>query len=707
MKTTKLPADLANNSQLDRWVSFSGDGMAVISTGKVEIGQGVLTALMQIAAEELDIAPERIVLRSGDTALTPNEGNTGGSRSIQQSGIALRLVCAEVRQLFLEHVADIDGCSPNNLMVQNGTIVHGGAPTEHSYWTLADAVNLSREATGSALPKRVSEYKIVGQNLPRIDLSEKVFGLPIFVHDLEIDGMLHARVIRQPRGTASLVSIDEDAIRLSAKGPIDVVQHGNFLALVGENESAVDLAASSAYKHVIWDGVEPLNIFQEEARSLLQQPSVNRTIGTPEDVQGVRGLEKYEATYTRPYLAHASIGPSCGLALYEEGQLQVWTHSQGVYPLRKALARSLKLPVDEIRVKHVQGPGCYGHNGADDVAADAAVIAMRIPGKPIRLLWRREEEFAFEPVGPAMVVKVRAALDDAGKPVDWTTEIWSGSHNTRPGGRGRLLIEDALPGATPAQPASIPPSGEEGGTRNGVPLYDIPSKRIVHHFIPETPVRTSALRGLGAMPNIFSIECFIDELAKAREADPVAYRLSLLTDLRACAVIRRVSEMCSWQVDDPVGTGRARGIAFAQYKNLSAYAAVVTEVEVDENIRLHRVWCAADAGLVINPNGAINQLEGGIIQAASWVLKEQVRLDGSGVATRDWESYPVLRFNEVPEVIVELVNQAADNPPLGVGEATVGPTAAAIGNSVARALGTRLRDLPLTRERVMAALLLD
>ncbi len=365
----------------------------------------------------------------------------------------------------------------------------------------------------------------------------------------------------------------------------------------------------------------------------------------------------------------------------------------------------LKLEPAAIAVKHVQGVGCYGHNGADDAAADAAAIAVLRPGEPIRVRWRREEEFGFEPVSPAMVVNVRASLDDAGRPVDWTTEIWSATHNARPG-LGNLLAAEALPDPPPPPPpADVPETSGGGATRNGEPLYAFAAKRIVHHLIAHVPVRTSALRGLGAMPNVFAIESFIDELAERAGADPVAYRLSLLDDTRARGVIEHVARLCDW--DRRIAAEPAIGIGFARYKNRAAYSAVVAQVNVEEEIRVTRVWCATDAGLVVNPDGAVNQLEGGILQAVSWVLKEQVRLDNSGIRGRDWDNYPVLKFSEVPEVTVELVDAKSDLPPLGVGEATAGPTAAAIGNAVARALGARLRDLPLTRERVMAALLAD
>ena len=699
-----LPAMLAANPRLDRWVSFPAPGKVRVATGRVEIGQGVLTAMRQIAAEELDVAPARILLESGDTELTPNEGYTAGSQSMQVGGVALRQACAEVRALFLDHAAACLGYARADLGVDDGAITLRGAATGKDYWSLAGAVELARNADGRASIKQVASYGIVGRNAPRVDLAAKVFGEAAFIHDMTLDGMVHARTVRQPRRGAVLRSVDEAAIRHAAKGPIEILRDGNFLAILGADETVVEAAAAVAPNYVAWDEVDAIAPFQEEARWLLQQPSNDRLVGPPPADPGT-GASRHEASYTRMHVAHASIAPSCGLARYRDGRLEVWTHSQGVYPLRDALARTLKLDPTAISVRHVQGPGCYGHNGADDAAADAAALAVRRPGQPVRVRWRRDEEFGFEPVSPSMVVRAAAALDGSQRPIDWTTEIWSGRHGSRPGGGGNLLAAEALPDPPPPAPLNESSGAPGAGTRNGEPLYDFAAKRIVHHLVAETPVRTSSLRGLGATLNVFAIELMMDELAGRAGVDPVAYRLSVLSDPRARAVVERAAQMAGWRPGRPSGAGHGRGIGFARYKNLAAYAAVVAEVAVDEHVRVERVWCAADAGLVINPDGAVNQLEGNIVQAASWALKEGVRLDAGGIASRDWETYPVLRFSEVPEIAVELVEPASDRPPLGIGEAAGGPAVAAIGNAVAHALGTRLRDLPLTRERIMAALL--
>ena len=444
-----------------------------------------------------------------------------------------------------------------------------------------------------------------------------------------LDGMVHARVVRQPRRGAVIASVDEAALRRAAKGPIEIVRHGNFLAILGADETVVEAVAAVAPNHVVWDGVDAINPFQEEARWLLQQPSIDRTIGAPAPSEPTPGTTRREATYTRMHIAHASVAPSCGLARYRDGRLQVWTHSQGVYPLRDALARTLKLDPAAISVKHVQGPGCYGHNGADDAAADAAVIAFHRPGEPVKVRWRREEEFGFEPVSPAMVVTAHAVLDDVGAPRGLDDRDLERTA-LEPAGRRRQSARRR----SPARPAAArrPPSKSGyppgAGTRNGEPLYDFPAKRIVHHLIAETPVRTSSLARARRHPQRLR-----DRVVRSTSWPSGRARTRSPTGCRCCPTRGRGPSSSTSRGSAagrpglPSGTGRGRGIAFARYKNMAAYAAVVAEVEVDESVRLLRVWCAADAGLVINPDGAINQLEGGIVQAASWALKEGVRLD--------------------------------------------------------------------------------
>jgi nicotinate dehydrogenase subunit B len=696
-----LPLSILNNRRMEKWLRFQPDRTVKLAVGKVEIGQGVLTALSQIAAEELDVGIDRIDILSGDTADAPDEGSTSSSQSIEVSGRSVRLISAELRARVLGRLAQRLNCAPEELSVEDGVFLKEGNPTGHDYWSFSSPEDFAAEIEGSARPKSPAAYRVVGHPVPRRDLIAKVTGAA-FIHDVVRPDMLHARILRQPSRGARLAAFDEAAIHKAAGGAIQVVRVGDFVAFAGLDETVVQRAAVAAPAHATWTGVRVLTPLQQEAAWFRDQPSDDRHIGDPGPPSETG--EIVSETYSRPFVAHAALAPSCGLAEYRDGHLSVWSHTQAVYPLRNSIADILGLRRDQVTVRHAHGAGCYGHNGADDAALDAAVIAMQIPDHCIRLQWRREEEFGFEPVSTAHMTRLRAALDLAGRPVDWTAEVWAGSHVQRPVYGGTMLAHEAMPNPPPPPKASDPPEANGGGgTRNGIPLYDFAAKRVIHHLALETPVRTSSLRGLGALPNVFALECFMDELAERAGVDPVAYRLSLLSDPRARRLIENVADRCDWPSRGPVGTGRGLGLAWARYKNKAAYACVAVELDVDQDIVLRRVWAAADAGLVINPDGARNQLEGGIIHAASMTLKEQVTLDGDGITSLDWDRYPIMTFSEVPEIDVEIVDNP-DMPTLGMGECTFGPTAAAIGNAVAHALGVRIRDMPLTREKIAAAL---
>ncbi|HEV1999661.1 MAG TPA: molybdopterin cofactor-binding domain-containing protein [Xanthobacteraceae bacterium] len=701
MSAKPLPKSLVDNPRLDQWIAFEPDRRVRLMVGKVELGQGVLTALAQIAAEELDVRPERLRVVSGDSERAPNEWYTAGSLSIEVSGASIRLAGAEIRRLFLEQIAADLRCDPAEISVVDGRFLRGQADTGLDYWQLAPKVDLARAATGEAAVKHASEMRVVGRSLARLDLPEKVAGAP-FIHDLAPADALHARVLRRPNPGAHLVFFDEAAVRRAGKD-VQIVRDGDFVAFVCASESAAKVALAAVERTAKWQGgVQPVEDAGSPQR-LRAEPTIDQVteFGAATEKKVAR---VHEAVYSKPFIAHASLAPSCAVARFADGRLEVITHAQGSYPLRTALSQWLRLAPEKITVRHHQGAGCYGHNGADDAAADAALIATHLPGRAIRVQWSREDELSASPFGPAMAVKLRAELDADSRPVDWTIEIWSGIHGQRPGMNGlNLLPADALSDPPPPpKPRDIGETGGGGATRNAQALYDLPRQRVVHHLIANPAVRTSALRSLGAFANVFAIESFMDELAVLADADPVAYRLSLLSDPRARRVIETATRMSGWP--GKIGEATAQGLGFARYKNRSGYAAVVVEARVDEAVRLSRVWCAVDGGLIINPDGAANQIEGGIIQAASWALKEEARFSGGRVASTTWDDYPILRFSEVPEIEIKLI-EVQGEPALGLGEVAQGPTAAAIGNAVARALGARIRDLPLTREHIAQALL--
>ncbi len=705
-QTMTLPLSLTANPRLDRWIKFEGDRTVRIASGKVEIGQGIVTALSQIAAEELDLSLERVALLSGSTTDGPDELYTSSSLSVMVSGASIRLVCAEVRAMLIEQAALRLNCAAADLSVENGAFLQSGEATGLDYWDVASALDLSQAPTGRVAPKPAAAYRIVGQSVLRGDLPAKVSGAAAYLHDWLPEGVLHARTLRQPNRDATLQSLDEAAVRrASGDADLRLVRRANFVAFVSRSERAAEAAAVYAADHAEWAGARDLQPAVQEGAWLVGQPAELREIGSPAaDISKSAGI--VEATFTRPYIAHASMGPSAAVAAFDGEVMTVWSHGQGMHPLRKNIAAGLGLDPDKVICHHRHGPGCYGHNGSDDAAFDAAIVALALPGETVRLQWRREEEFAYEPVSPAMSVTVKVAVDAAGNPLDWTQEVWSASHVQRPGsGSGHLLASEALENPPPPVQVTDPPQERGGGgTRNAVPLYRVGAHRIRHHLVTDAPVRTSALRGLGAPTNVFAMEGMMDELAARAGKDPLVYRLELLDDARARAVLERTAAMARWTGRSAGGQGQGLGIAFARYKNMAAYSAVAVAVTVDESVRLDHVWSATDAGLVINPDGARNQLEGGIVQAASFALKEQVKIEGEGIASRDWQTYPILRFSEVPPVDVELIG-SADDPALGMGECTIGPTVAAIGNAVAHALGRRIYDMPLNRERIMAALL--
>ena len=698
-----VPASLAANPRLDRWVGFETPGRARVAIGKVEYGQGALTGLAQIAAEELDVTMDQVDLVNPETDASPDEGLTVGSMSTETSGASIRAACAEARALFVAAAAHRLGCAPGALDIDGGAFLLEGEPSGLDYWTLASEVDLAVAPTGEAKAKPPEQHRIVGRDFGRLDLPAKVFG-QAYLHDLAPEGVLHARVLRQPGFKATLVGLNETAIRHAvAPAEVEILREASFVAFISKSEAAAVAAVNAAEQGAQWNEARDLAPALSETASLKELPC--QSFPSPEAPPEPSNRRRHSAGYSRPYIAHGSMGPSCGLALYEAGELTVWTHAQGVYPMRALLARVCSLEPSKIKVIHAQGAGAYGHNGSDDAAVDAAVIAVRRPGRPIRVLWRREDEFGHEPVGTAMHVELTAELDAGGRIADYATEIWSGSHT---GGRGRCLAETALglpPAPPPAAPPNLPPGVRfSGGILNAIPSYDIPVKRVTEHVV-QAPVRTSSLRGLGGPVNTYANECFVDELAELAGEDPVAFRLAQISDPRAIAVVERTAAMCGWAQRGEAGTGRGLGFAYCRYRDRGAYVAAAAALTVDTEVRLERMWCVTDCGQVINPDACKNQLEGGMIMAASWALKEQVKLAGRGIASTTWDDYPILRFDEVPPVDVELMMNQQHQRSSGTGEVSLGPALAAIGNAVAHALGARLRDLPFTRDRIARALL--
>jgi CO/xanthine dehydrogenase Mo-binding subunit len=701
---TGLPGNLQTNPRLARWLDFRADGVVEVFSGKVEIGQGILTAIAQIVAEELDLDLARVRMVPASTAASPNEGVTSGSFSVEHSGSALRYACAEARALFLAAAAQRLGVAMESLRVEaDGTIV-GPGNLRTSYWELGELGLLDRDATAKVPAKPAAERRIAGTAASRIDIPDKVFGRPRFVQDLTLPGTLHGRILRPPSPGATLTALDETRAK-AVPGVVAVVRDGSFVGIVAETEEAAAAGLKALAPGARWQAGDPLPDEADLGAWVRSQPVETTAISVREPPVPAQKARTVARTYMRPYIAHASIAPSCAIAQLTGDGLKVWTHSQGIFNLRTELALIFALPPEKIVVEHAEGAGCYGHNGADDVALEAALLARAVEGRPVRLQWAREDEMAWAPVGACQVIDLEADLDARGEITAWRHDVWGNGHVSRPG-RGKTPTLHAawqLAKPFPRTPAINPPIAAGGGSeRNATPLYDLPAWRITNHRLLTMPIRTSSLRTLGAFANVFAIESFMDELAAERGEDPLAFRLDHLTDERARAVLEAAARRAGWSMWAR-REGHGHGLGFARYKNAGAWCAAVAEVETDPDIRVRRLVVAIDVGEVINPDGVINQTEGGAIQATSWVLKEAVRFDRERITSDTWETYPILRFSEVPQVEVEILAHP-EAKAMGAGEAAHGPVAGAIANAVQDALGVRVRELPITRERIVAAM---
>jgi nicotinate dehydrogenase subunit B len=701
----KLPVSLVANPKLSSWIRFSAEGHVMVSPGKVEIGQGIVTALAQIAADELDVDIGRVRMIRASTSGSPNEGVTSGSLSVQHSGRAIRHVCAEVRQIFLSAASDRLGVDADTLEIKDGTL-SGPGNARTSYWELAGDISLDRDATPGVTVKSSAQRTLAGISVQRVDLPDKVFARPRFIHDSPLPNMLHGRVMRPELSGAKLDALSEDRAR-AVPGLVAIVRDGNFVGVVSETEDGAETALVALRKGASWLPGAALPDEDQMAAWLKTQPMESVVIDKRVASESPAKSRTVRRQYSRPYIAHASIAPSCAMAQWDGDRVHVWTHSQGVYFLRTDLALVLKLPLENITVEHMEGAGCYGHNAADDVALDAVLLAKQAGGRPVRVQWSRADEMSHAPFGAAMAIEIEADLDAQGEIVEWRHSVWSNGHGARPGrsSSSALLAATEIANPYPRYISTNPPLANGGGAdRNSIPLYDFPSWQIDCHRLLTMPIRVSALRTLGAQGNVFAIESFLDELAAESGEDPVALRLRHLRDVRAQDVVRTAARRANWKPAKRAGHGH--GLGFARYKNAGAYCAVVAEIEGAEDISVKRLTIAVDVGEAINPDGVINQIEGGAIQATSWVLKESVRFDHQRITSNNWTDYPILRFSEVPEVQVEIIARP-DLEPLGAGEAAHGPVTAAIANAVFDALEVRVRHLPITRDNLVAAMELN
>jgi nicotinate dehydrogenase subunit B len=698
------PRSLAPDD-VDAFLTVGEDGAITLFTGKVDLGTGIRTALRQIAAEELDVSYERIHLVEGDTAFTPDQGPTWGSLSIQVGGLQIRQAAATARRALVEMAAQRLRAPVGDLEVKYGVVRVHGDPTRHvSYSELIGDREFRLKVDKNAPVKNPAQYTVVGKSVARVDIPAKVTGEWMYVHDVRVPGMLHARVVRPPSIGAQLQSVDEASVG-GIRGITRVVRVGNFLAVVADTEwGAVKAAERIKASWSSWAGLPEMSRLYEHVRGTpVAKDEVTVDRG---DARGALGnaVKRLQATYEFGIHMHASIGPSCAVADWRDGKLTVWSASQATHWLRRELGTMLAIPIENVRVQYFDGSGCFGRNGHEDAAADAALLAREL-GRPVRVQWMRHDEHGWEPKGPPTLVELRAGLDAAGNVVAWESEFWIPK---------LTLITDGVPlvAATLAGLGSRPVQNPGNVFQNSAPPYAIPNASAVCHRLETTPFRPSWIRTPGRMQNTYANEAFMDELAAAADVDPVEFRLRHLKDPRGAEVLRAAATRARW-VTRPsprrAATGalaRGRGVTYVKYENLRTYVAAVADVEVDRRtgaIRVTRVVVAHDCGQMINPDGVRAQIEGNVIQTVSRTLKEEVKWDRSRVTSVDWAGYPILTFPEVPEVVVEMIDRPAE-PPWGAGEPASAVVPSAISNAVFDATGVRVRTVPFTPERVRAAL---
>jgi nicotinate dehydrogenase subunit B len=685
------------------YIAIDAKGLITLYSGKVELGTGAVTAITQMAAEELSVPFGRITTIQGDTLLTPNQGPTYASLSIQNGGMQIRRAAATAREALLARAADTFHVAKDALSINEGVISRKTGGEGLSYAQLVAGREFTIKVNPSAPLKNPSDYKIVGTAVRRTDIPPKIFGTFNYVHDFKLPGMLHARMVHPASAGATLETWNDDNCR-ALPGYVQAVRKGNLLAVVANNEWAAIRAANTiAATWSAWSGLpEQSQLFEYIRDAKVDRNEILQSMGNTNDVLK-NGTRTLQATYDLPINTHGSIGPSCAVADFKDGQLTVWTPSQASHLLREQLATMLQMQSEHVRCIYVEGAGCYGRNGSDDCSAEAALIAKEI-GQPVRLQWMRADEHGWDPKGPATLLDYRASIDEQGRIMSWESDIFLPE---RPMKRsGATLLAAVL--------AKLPTYGpSNSGVYNpglGVP-YTLTNSKLTAHWLLDTPLPAAWIRAPGRMQNTFGNESFLDEIAAATSIDPFEIRIRHLTDNRGLELLERLRQFAKWQprgsrARDSGPLAQGRGVSYAKYELVRTYVAIVADVTVDRTmgtVKVDRIFVVHDCGQIINPDGLRNQIEGNVVQTVSRTLIEQVTFSRSAVTSLNWASYPILTFPDVPEVLVDMIDRPTEVP-WGAGEPTSSVVPSAIANAVFDATGARLRSVPFRPAKVLAAL---
>ena len=707
-------------TQLDSWIAIGQDGSVTVFTSKVELGTGIETALAQIAAEELDVPWQRIKVDMGDTRKTIDQATTSGSRTIERAGPQIRQAAAAARKELLRLASEKLGAPAEKLTVRNGVVsVADNSSKQISYGQLIGGrrfnVKIQAEGRGNDLKlaqdvkaKDPKEYRTVGTSVKRFDLPPKLTGEMTYIQDARIPNMLHGRVVRPPVVNSAPADIDESSIK-NIPGIVKIVREGNFVGVVAKTEWAAIQAAEklqvtwSAPKFKLPANANALYAYLRNTKSFTTLKGVEK--GNAAEAFG-KVKKQYEATYRWPFQMHGMIGPSCAVADVRADQATVWSGCQGPFRTRASIAALLKIPETNVRVIYHEASGSYGRMSNDDSAEDAALLSRSV-GAPVRVQWSRHDEHGWEPKGPAQTQSVKAGTDETGKIVAWEfidySFPWTVASGTTLLASEQIGIKSKIP-------------GQGNGNQGGGEIYTFENTKVAAEQIPwmqsePFPLRTSNLRAPGQLSRAFASEMLLNEIAADLGVDPIELRLRYLTeDKRGTEVLKTVAERARWQTRGAPGgktdgtNANGRGIAVT--RRSGGYAAAVADVDVDRSngkVTVKRITLAHDCGLMVNPDGVKNQVEGNIVQGVSRALLEEVGFNAEGVTSLDWATYPILKFSDVPEVDIVLINRP-DVAPLGAGELATVPVPAAIASAIFDAVGAKLREAPFTPDRVLAAM---
>ncbi|NYT79154.1 xanthine dehydrogenase family protein molybdopterin-binding subunit [Alcaligenaceae bacterium] len=694
-------------SQQNAWLAIDGNGRVTVFSGHVELGTGVETALTQMSADELDVPFDAVCIVQGDTYLTPDQGPTWGSLSIEAAGLQLRKAAACARRTLLEGAATKLNVPVADLHVKDGVISGNGKQLSYAELVVGSRNVLDVVFDDKVPLKQANAFQIVGKSIPRVDIPGKVTGEFMYMQDFRLPGMLHGRVVRPAGIQASLKSVDDSEAK-KVEGFVQTVVKGDFVGVVANTEwGAIKAMEAVKCEWSDWNGLPAMDkVYDVVKKTPIKQTLISKKVGDAGQALST-AAKKISATYEYPVQTHGSIGPSCSVADVRGDKVLIWSASQATHWLQRQMAAMLNMKLEQIRIIYLEGAGCYGRNGHEDASADAVVLSQAV-GRPVRVQWMRQDEHGWDPKSPPYVADLQAGLDDQGNVVAWDFVTWLPNWGAK--SEVPLLARSLQEGLAGVQNADNMMPGNMQS--DAYPPYEFPNLLSTVQKVDTTPFRPSWLRGPGRMQNTFANECFMDELAAAAGADPVEFRLKYLKDQRGIACIKACTDKAGWDTRpsprEDIGSGvvKGRGFTYVFYDNKRTYVSAVCEVEVDLDsgkVHVTRFVISHDCGLIINPDGTKAQIEGCVVQTLSRTLMEEMKWDESHITSLDWGSYPIITFPEIPKIDIVLINRP-DQPAWGAGEPACAVIPSSLSNAIFDATGGRVRTAPFTPERVKKAL---